>query len=148
MRCAPTCSRTRRSNGAITPGPVPQVTWKRGTLWQFAGAFFFICMGLYGALGIVNAAFDRGRGTEYKVTVRGRHKDSNSRHRHYNVTVESWRPPREMEHLEVSSYIYDRAEPNATLLHILVRPGALGYPWISDMEVLPMPGAAAVQNKR
>ena len=24
-------SRTRRTNGSITPGPVPQVTWKRGT---------------------------------------------------------------------------------------------------------------------
>ena len=24
-------SRTRRMNGAITPGPVPQVMWKRGT---------------------------------------------------------------------------------------------------------------------
>ncbi len=23
---------TRRSNGSTTPGPVPQVTWKRGTL--------------------------------------------------------------------------------------------------------------------
>ena len=26
-----TCSRTRRSNGSSTPGPVPQVKWKRGT---------------------------------------------------------------------------------------------------------------------
>ena len=25
------CSRTRRSNGSTTPGPVPQVMWKRGT---------------------------------------------------------------------------------------------------------------------
>ena len=25
------CSRTRRSNGSSTPGPVPQVKWKRGT---------------------------------------------------------------------------------------------------------------------
>jgi hypothetical protein len=26
-----TASRTRRSNGSTTPGPVPHVTWKRGT---------------------------------------------------------------------------------------------------------------------
>ena len=26
-----TASRTRRSNGSTTPGPVPQVMWKRGT---------------------------------------------------------------------------------------------------------------------
>ena len=31
IRPVATCSRTRRSNGATTPGPVPQVMWKRGT---------------------------------------------------------------------------------------------------------------------
>ncbi len=31
MRPASACACVRRSNGASTPGPVPQVTWKRGT---------------------------------------------------------------------------------------------------------------------
>ena len=31
IRPAATCSRTRRSNGATTPGPVPHVRWNRGT---------------------------------------------------------------------------------------------------------------------
>ena len=30
-RPAATAARTRRSNGSTTPGPVPHVTWKRGT---------------------------------------------------------------------------------------------------------------------
>jgi hypothetical protein len=30
-RPARSCSRARRTNGSSTPGPVPQVTWKRGT---------------------------------------------------------------------------------------------------------------------
>ena len=31
-RPAAAAARTRRSNGSTTPGPVPQVTWNRGTL--------------------------------------------------------------------------------------------------------------------
>ncbi len=40
IRPAATCSRTRRSNGSTTPGPVPQVMWKRGTElpWPSASA--------------------------------------------------------------------------------------------------------------
>ncbi len=56
--------------------------------------------------------------------------------RTYYVTVRSWRGRAQGEELSVPKRIYQVIDPRRTAMRLVVRDGALGYPWIESLAVV------------
>ncbi len=54
----------------------------------------------------------------------------------YILVLESWRPGRQIEKLEVSSQVHHRVVPNQTQVYIEPKPGHFGFEWRVLYQVL------------
>jgi hypothetical protein len=54
----------------------------------------------------------------------------------YNLVLESWRPGRQTEKLEVSSRVHHRVVPHQTQVYIETKPGHFGFEWRVSYRVL------------
>ncbi len=102
---------------------------------RFLGAVLLaFCLGYgYGLICFVNAAFDRGTVDRQTVVVRSR---SAGRRGDRTVVVTPLSSPDERHSVTVSRSLFESLSPESSAV-LLVKPGALGIPWISGITPEP-----------
>ena len=87
-------------------------------------------------LGVVmNGRQDTRRPRDHVAKVLNKYAVRNKNSTAYHVEVESWGKKRKMEHLRVSSRLYDSLVPGKSRLNIRTSPGALECEWIRAVQL-------------
>jgi hypothetical protein len=107
------------------------------TIVFFSGLFGFPSMG--GAVPlIVNGWCDSSPAVEYILPVTGTSKTTGKSTTYYVHTVH-WRIGEEVTQISVHGDTYRRIR-EGDLVHVYVKPGALGYEWIESVAIADVPG--------
>lgn len=85
----------------------------------------------------LNGWFDTSAPTTHLARVVDRHTSLSEGGRNYDIRVESWRKPAELEILhDVPRWMYDKALPNGTTrIKVVTKPGRFGFEWIVSYGV-------------
>ena len=83
-----------------------------------------------------NGWLDRSPSSPHTVVVLDKTISRSGKTTDYNLVLESWRPGRQTEELEVSSQTHHRAVPNQTHVYIETKPGHFGFEWRVSYRVL------------
>lgn len=76
-----------------------------------------------------NGWLDRSPSSPHTVLVLDKTISRSGKTTDYNLVLESWRPGRQTEKLEVSSQVHHRVVPNQTQVYIETKPGHFGFEW-------------------
>ena len=76
-----------------------------------------------------NGWLDRSPSSPHTVNVLDKTISRSGKTKDYNLVLESWRPGRQTEELEVSSQIHHRVVPKQTQVYIETKPGHFGFEW-------------------
>jgi hypothetical protein len=77
----------------------------------------------------LNGWLDDSPSSSHDVSVLDKYISRSGKNTDYNLVLESWRPNRRTEKLEVSSGNYHRAKINETKVHLVTKPGRFGFEW-------------------
>jgi hypothetical protein len=84
----------------------------------------------------LNGWLDSSPPTPHTVAVLDKYISTSNKTTEYFLVLDSWRPGRQTEKLEVSSWAYQRVVLNETEVTIETKPGHLGFEWRVSYRVL------------
>jgi hypothetical protein len=76
-----------------------------------------------------NGWLDRSPSSPHTVDVLDKYVSRSGKTTDYILVLQSWRPGRQTEKLEVSSRTHQRVTPNQTQIYIETKPGHFGFEW-------------------